>query len=56
MRPMQVGFIGLSQKLLREGRVAREDWLTSKVQEKLSIQDQEKIAAALKLLAELVED
>ena len=44
------------QKLLTEGRTARQDWLTTTIQEKLSVQDQEKLAAAVELLARLVED
>jgi DNA-binding MarR family transcriptional regulator len=44
------------QKFLKEGRAARQDWLTTTIQEKLSIQDQEKLAAVLELLARLVED
>jgi DNA-binding MarR family transcriptional regulator len=43
------------QKLLKEGRAARQDWLTTTIQEKLSVQDQEKLAAVLELLARLVE-
>ena len=44
------------QKSLKEGRAARQDWLTTTIQEKLSVQDQEKVAAVLELLARLVED
>ena len=44
------------QKFLKEGRAARQDWLTTTIQEKLSVQDQEKLAAVLQLLARLVED
>jgi DNA-binding MarR family transcriptional regulator len=44
------------QKLLKEGRAARQDWLTITIQEKLSAQEQQKLAAALQLLARLVED
>jgi DNA-binding MarR family transcriptional regulator len=44
------------QKLLTEGRAAKQDWLTTTIQKKLSVQDQEKLAAALALLARLVED
>lgn len=43
-------------KLLKEGRAARQDWLTTTIQDKLSVQDQEKLAAVLELLARLVED
>jgi DNA-binding MarR family transcriptional regulator len=44
------------QKLLKEDRAARQDWLTITIQEKLSAQEQQKLAAALQLLARLVED
>jgi DNA-binding MarR family transcriptional regulator len=43
-------------KWLREGRAARQDWLTATIAEKLSVHEQEKLQAALKLLARLVED
>jgi DNA-binding MarR family transcriptional regulator len=41
-------------KWLEEGRAARQDWLTASLQEKLSVQEQETLAAAMKLLARLV--
>src|ERR1700733_5825465 len=44
------------QKLLKEGRAARQDWLTTTIQKKLSSQEQEKLAAAVDLLTRLVED
>jgi DNA-binding MarR family transcriptional regulator len=44
------------QKLLKEGRAARQDWLTITIQKKLSSQEQEKLAAAVELLTRLVED
>ena len=44
------------QKFLKEGRAARQDWLTTTIQEKLSVQEQDKLAAVLQLLARLVED
>ena len=43
-------------KLLQEGRTARQDWLTARISQKLSIQQQEKLQSALELLARLVED
>ncbi len=45
-----------SLKLLREGRAARQDWLTARISEKLSGPEQEKLHTALTLLARLVED
>jgi hypothetical protein len=42
--------------LLSEGRAARQDWLTTTIQNKLSSQEQEKLASALHLLARLIED
>jgi len=44
------------QKLLRDGRAARQDWLTTTIQKKLSPKEQEKLAAAVNLLARLIED
>src|SRR5205085_2433019 len=41
------------QRSLKEGRAARQDWLTTAIQEKFSAQDQEKVAAVLELLARL---
>jgi DNA-binding MarR family transcriptional regulator len=44
------------QKFLKEGRAARQDWLTTTIQEKLSVRDQERLANSIELLARLVED
>jgi len=44
------------QKFLVESRAAKQDWLTTTIQEKLSVRDQEKLAAVLELLARFVED
>jgi DNA-binding MarR family transcriptional regulator len=44
------------QKLLRDGRAARQDWLTTTIQKKLSSQEQDRLASALGLLARLMED
>jgi len=43
-------------KLLQEGRAARQDWLTTRISQKLSVQEQENLQAALALLTRLVED
>jgi DNA-binding MarR family transcriptional regulator len=43
-------------KSLQKGRAARQDWLTAIISEKLSVHEQEKLQAALELLARLVED
>lgn len=43
-------------KWIREGRAARQDWLTATVSRKLSVDEQEKLQAALELLTRLVED
>jgi DNA-binding MarR family transcriptional regulator len=42
--------------LLKERRAAKQDWLTKKISQKLSVGDQEKLKAALGLLLRLVED
>jgi DNA-binding MarR family transcriptional regulator len=44
------------EKLLHEGRAARQDWLTTRITQKLSVQEQEKLRVALALLTLLVED
>lgn len=44
------------QKLFRVGRAARQDWLTTTIQKKLSYQEQERLASAVDLLARLFED
>ena len=44
------------QTLLKQGRAARQDWLTTTIQAKLSPQEQEKLATALELLTRLVEN
>ena len=43
-------------KWLQEGRAARQDWLTTGISQKLSVQEQEKLQAALALVTRLVED
>ena len=43
-------------KRLREGRAARQDWLTATISQKLSAPEQRKLHAALELLTRLVED
>ena len=40
---------------LREGRAARQDWLSHTIQDRLSPQEQEQLAAALLLLRRLVD-
>jgi DNA-binding MarR family transcriptional regulator len=44
------------EKLLRESRAARQDWLTTAILQKLSAQEQQKLSSALKLLGRLTED
>lgn len=43
-------------KRLEEGRAARQDWLTKRISQKLSVGEQEKLQAALGLLMRLGED
>ena len=43
-------------KRLQKGRAARQDWLATRISQKLSIQEQEKLQEALELLTRLVED
>ena len=42
-------------KSIQQGRAARQDWLTAGISQKLSVQEQEKLQAALALLTRLVE-
>ncbi len=44
------------QTLIREGRAAKQDWLTARIQNKLTVLEQEKLAAALELLSRIAED
>jgi DNA-binding MarR family transcriptional regulator len=44
------------EKLLREGRAARQDWLTATILQKLSVQEQQQLSTALELLSRLAED
>jgi DNA-binding MarR family transcriptional regulator len=44
------------EKLLREGRAARQDWLTSAILQKLSAQEQQQLSTTLELLSRLTED
>ena len=43
-------------KWLEESRAAKQDWLTGRISQKLSVDEQEKLHAALELLTRLVED
>ena len=43
-------------KWLREGRAARQDWFARRISERLSVCEQEKLRAALRLLRKLAED
>ncbi len=43
-------------KLLQQGRAARQDWLTTRISQKLTVQEQEKLQEALALLTRLVDD
>ena len=43
-------------KSIREGRAARQDWLTATISRKLSVHEQQKLQTALELLKRLIED
>ena len=43
-------------KSIQEGRAARQDWLTARISQKLSVQEQKRLQAALSILTRLVED
>lgn len=42
--------------LMREGRAARQDWLTRALQQRLSPQEQDELATAIRLLGRLADD
>jgi DNA-binding MarR family transcriptional regulator len=44
------------RELIQERRAAKQDWLTKTILAKLSAQEQERLAAALEILARLVQD
>jgi DNA-binding MarR family transcriptional regulator len=44
------------EKLLKDGRAARQDWLTTTILHKLSVQEQRRLSTALQLLSRLAED
>jgi DNA-binding MarR family transcriptional regulator len=44
------------EKLLKEGRAARQDWLAQAIRQKLSPQEQKQLSSALHLLAQITED
>jgi DNA-binding MarR family transcriptional regulator len=44
------------RKWIEEGRAARQDWLTRTIQARLSLQEQEDLAASVELLKRLADD
>jgi DNA-binding MarR family transcriptional regulator len=44
------------ERLLRESRAARQDWLTAAILQKLSTQEQQQLSTTLELLNRLAED
>ncbi len=44
------------RKWLREGRAARQDWLTRTIQARLSRQEQAELATSVALLKRLIDD
>jgi DNA-binding MarR family transcriptional regulator len=44
------------EKLLKEGRAARQDWLTTMILQKLSGREQRQLSASLQVLGRLTED
>jgi DNA-binding MarR family transcriptional regulator len=44
------------RKMVREGRAARQDWLTRAIDARLSPQEQDELAACVELLKRLVDD
>jgi DNA-binding MarR family transcriptional regulator len=44
------------RKWIKEGRAARQDWLARTIAARLSVQEQENLAATIELLKRLIED
>jgi len=44
------------ERLLKEGRAARQDWLTTTILHKLSVQEQWQLSTTLQLLSRLADD
>lgn len=44
------------EKLLQEGRAARQDWLTTTILQKLSAQEKQQLSTTIELLSRLTED
>ncbi len=55
-RQMLISLTPRCLKWLRQGRAARQDWLTSTIAQRLSLREQEKLRTALDLLTRIVED
>ena len=55
-RQMLMSLTPKCHKWLKEGRAARQDWLTRRIEHKLSVREQERLRAALGLLTKLIED
>jgi DNA-binding MarR family transcriptional regulator len=55
-RQTLMGLTAKCEKLLREGRAARQDWLTARIAQTLTPQEQRKLNRALALLTRIVED
>ncbi len=41
---------------LKDGRAARQDWLTKRISQRFSVSEQEKLRSSLDLLTKLVDD
>lgn len=44
------------RKWAQEGRAARQDWLSRTIAARLTVEEQDQLAAAVKLLAQLIDD
>jgi DNA-binding MarR family transcriptional regulator len=44
------------EKLLQEGRAARQDWLTTTILQRLSAQEKQQLSTTIELLSRLTED
>jgi DNA-binding MarR family transcriptional regulator len=55
-RKMHMSLTKACKKQIEDGRAARQDWLAQAIQQKLSPQEQKRVASAARLLARLTED
>jgi len=55
-RKMLMSLSKKAERLLREGRAVRQDWLSHTIAQRLSDKEQQKLAATLELLHRIVDE